>query len=628
MRKKAWLICVVYMLSVAYLLGGTIATAQSATTIYGADANPTGEPLGGGEGYSKLVLTGDYIVENKEQFLAALAKARPGQVIYIEPHAEINMTGYVNFDIPGGITIAGNRGYQGSPGPLIYNNQLETYPCMWRLTGPGVRITGIRVRGPHYQLPNSLGINVLADNVEIDNCEIYDWSYAGIHIMRAHNVYIHHNYIHHVQRPGLGYPVTLNRATAIIEANIFDYYRHAIAASGHAGTGYEARYNLVKANAINHAFDMHGGTDFCANQSAPCTQQEIIMAGAYVNIHHNTFEITAWDAIRVRGIPTDYVEVHSNWFLNNNEIKSCQFRYYRGGNAHVYNNVYGKNQRLVAELIKPSPFVFLEGSNVIYALADGGRIMYGFANPSQETGQVVRGNLAVELLPVQVDEVLGRPFVIRQVEIRLNNSTLLYSGEALPKPGEVIVDTLSLKDGVHQLSLKISGNLDIPLEKTVSFMVDNYWEMEDDLDAPSESSWFGVIDHSRTSDKSDGWSYAIGDQDTFYDDDSRIIRTQLTPEYLTWEVPLVKEFIVTAYAKSKVPSGVFLWVSTDGEQWQQVSYQVQASEANEHGWYRLELIGSTPIAKETNWFRLSIDGDADPAGLQIGQVYFLGQSCE
>ena len=137
--------------------------------------------------------------------------------------------------------------------------------------------------------------------------------------MRAHNVYIHHNYIHHVQQQGLGYPVTLNRATAIIEANIFDYYRHAIAASGHTGTGYEARYNLVKANAINHAFDMHGGTDFCANQSAPCTEQEKIMAGAYVNIHHNTFEITAHDAIRIRGIPTDYVEVHSNWFLNNTE---------------------------------------------------------------------------------------------------------------------------------------------------------------------------------------------------------------------------------------------------------------------------------------------------------------------
>ena len=162
MRKKAWLICVVYMLSVAYLLGGTIATAQSATTIYGADANPTGEPLGGGEGYSKLVLTGDYIVENKEQFLAALAKARPGQVIYIEPHAEINMTGYIDFDIPGGITIAGNRGYQGSLGPLIYNNQLYTYPCMWRLTNPEVRITGIRIRGPNYQLPKSIGINILA----------------------------------------------------------------------------------------------------------------------------------------------------------------------------------------------------------------------------------------------------------------------------------------------------------------------------------------------------------------------------------------------------------------------------------------------------------------------------------
>ena len=33
--------------------------------------------------------------------------------------------------------------------------------------------------------------------------------------------------------------------TALIEANIFDYYRHAIAGSGLPGTGYEARYNFV-----------------------------------------------------------------------------------------------------------------------------------------------------------------------------------------------------------------------------------------------------------------------------------------------------------------------------------------------------------------------------------------------
>ena len=166
----------------------------------------------------------------------------------------------------------------------------------------------------------------------------------------------------------------------------------------------------------------------------------------------------------------------------------------------MYNNVYGKNQRFNRRT-DITQLVFIRSSNII-RLFDGGRIMYGFANPSPDTVQVVRGNLTVELLPVQVDEVLGRPFNIHQVDIWLNKTTLLYSGEEVPKPGEITMDTLTLNDGIHQLHVKISGDIKVPLEKTTSFIVDNYWETEDELEAPSESSWFGMIDYRRTSDRS------------------------------------------------------------------------------------------------------------------------------
>lgn len=465
--KRVWIICALLLVWVA----GGLATATLPATIYGADANPTGEPMGGGEGYSKQVLSGQYTVATGDEFLTALAQAKPGEVIYIEPQAQINLTGLQNIDVRAGITIAGNRGYQGSPGPLIYTNQFKTYPAFFRVTGSNVRITGIRLRGPSPEVPDSVAVNVLASNVEIDNCEVYNWSYAGIASTGSHNLYIHHNYLHHIKRPGLGYPIVLKSAVALIEANIFDHYRHAIAGTGHAGTGYEARYNLVKGNAISHAFDMHGGTDFCANQSAPCTPQELIMAGDFVNIHHNTFEITNYEAIRIRGIPTDYVEVHDNWFIDPYPNKSVRFFYYQGGNTNVYNNVYGPNQRLVEVYLQPSPYIFAENSVKIHALIES-EVTYGFINPSPQS-KPYQGNLAIEVIPIQVKEYYGRKFVPQQVEIWLDNDNLLYSGEELPASGEVVVDTLSLTDGAHQLTIKISGNSEIPLKETVSFSVNN-----------------------------------------------------------------------------------------------------------------------------------------------------------
>ena len=79
--------------------------------------------------------------------------------------------------------------------------------------------------------------------------------------MRASKAYIHHNNIHHCQRSGLGYGVALDEADAIIEANLFDWCRHAIAGTGSPGTSYEARYNIHLENASSHCFDMHGGGD-------------------------------------------------------------------------------------------------------------------------------------------------------------------------------------------------------------------------------------------------------------------------------------------------------------------------------------------------------------------------------
>ena len=122
--------------------------------------------------------------------------------------------------------------------------------------------------------------------------------------------YIHHNNIHHCQMKGLGYGVVVSGgAVSLIEANYFDYCRHAVAGSGTAGDGYEARYNICGPNWIStspHNFDMHGTISGTGT-----------IAGDTILIHHNTFMATGPpDAfpVAIRGVPQDGAYIDHNWF--------------------------------------------------------------------------------------------------------------------------------------------------------------------------------------------------------------------------------------------------------------------------------------------------------------------------
>ena len=50
-------------------------------------------------------------------------------------------------EVPAGVTLAGERGNNGSRGALLTSDALKT-PVMIRAGGPDVRITGLRLQGP------------------------------------------------------------------------------------------------------------------------------------------------------------------------------------------------------------------------------------------------------------------------------------------------------------------------------------------------------------------------------------------------------------------------------------------------------------------------------------------------
>ncbi len=301
---------------------------QIGEVVFGARPDFRG-PIGGGSGYTRVVTTGDYVVEDVDALLAALSEAKSGDVIFIPGEAVLDLTARIYIEglllgIPAGVTLASDRGNGDSPGALLTSDALKT-PVVIRTLGTGVRITGLRIQGPnpkrylehhrrafsegkgrsyYYKFPTSDGIQAAHDSLEVDNCEISGFAHSGIFLRKGVGHQVHHNFIHHCQYNGLGYGISHDRAASLIEYNHFDWNRHSIAGTGRPGCSYVARHNVELGTSLSHCFDMHGGSD---------RDDGTDIAGTSILIYNNTFRAKE-SAVVIRGIPEEKCEVYQNWF--------------------------------------------------------------------------------------------------------------------------------------------------------------------------------------------------------------------------------------------------------------------------------------------------------------------------
>jgi len=332
MRQASWTSVALVLLGVSR---GVASGETAEPETFGCESNPTGDPIGGGEGYRRILSGGDVVAKTSAEFLAALGKGRAGQVVWVPRGVEIDLTGRSSVVIPGGVTIAGDRGADESPGARIFTRQRATCP-LFASGGEGIRLTGLRFEGPcasRERIAEFSGfLRCSHYGPEIDNCEIYNWNIYGVGgRLGAANVRVHHCYIHHCQRSGYGYGVSLGECDASVIANRFDWCRHHIASSGTPGCAYEAAYNLVLPNANGHYFDMHGGRDRGDGTN---------VAGDWMHVHHNTFR-GKHRAVLVRGVPAQNARIHHNWFA-----QPAKKSVVSGGNTRVYRNVYGPSKTL------------------------------------------------------------------------------------------------------------------------------------------------------------------------------------------------------------------------------------------------------------------------------------------
>ena len=310
--------------------------------IFGARPDERG-PIGGGEGYYDIYTSGDFTVTNAGEFKEALGEAEPGQVIYIPDGVEIDLTGESTITLPGGVTIAGSRGHNGSPGALI---KRMTTGMMFSSGGDEIRLTGLRFEGAYAGTErvamSAAFFSIGHYGIEVDNNEIYNFNVRGIGVgPSAMGTYIHHNYMHHIWQAGLGYPVSTSASDTRVTYNKFDRGRHHIASSGAPGSGYEFAHNFIRPEATSHHVDMHGGRDRGDGTD---------IAGDWMHVHGNTFEGTV-RPIAIRGVASQGAWIHNNWFHLPEPGERVIRPWPVGDHNRIYmwDNAYGEHQPVVLD---------------------------------------------------------------------------------------------------------------------------------------------------------------------------------------------------------------------------------------------------------------------------------------
>ncbi|WP_017975022.1 hypothetical protein [Actinopolyspora halophila] len=326
------------------------------------DPAPVDLKQGGGKTYhSSPGDTPSFHVNDFDGLKNALEQAGDGDIIRVGDNAQIDLTGQENtLSIASGVILSGGRGNNGSLGGLLYttrdrNPVADTPLPMFKTRGDRVRFTGLRIQGPrhadywdpegnegdpseHQEYENYLigGIHFLGENCRVDNCQLYGFTHAAVSVgAKGYPVSarVDHSSIHNNPMEHFGYGVNLYNGESVIEWNYFDYNRHSIAGFGYEENGYTARYNLVGAHPISHAFDMHG-----LNQNNGDGE----VAGGTINIHHNTFRFThdvhpdnrAQEAIAIRGVPADRCDIDNNWFYHDSKPTEVN----KQGNAYRQEN--------------------------------------------------------------------------------------------------------------------------------------------------------------------------------------------------------------------------------------------------------------------------------------------------
>lgn len=297
-----------------------------------SDALSSYPGVGGGDGYDPSAFTqpgwatgsrvtasdADYVVRTGSELENAIESTSGGEVIWVPGDAHVDVTGLRYLTPAANVTVASDRGLNGSEGALLESTK-SIHP-FFKVNNAGVRFTGLQFLFPVTQYQEydhtgeGTGIAVDAEGVEIDNCVFRGFGHTGIEIGRdgyVDGTHIHHNHFVDNMMDGLGYGVVVFHGDPLIQANYLDNNRHGIAADGADDCAYTAYYNVCGPHTISHTIDMHEGYGGNAGRSFRIVQN-VVLATKNIKDHVES-------GIYIRADPIEESVIAHNQFAHDSK---------------------------------------------------------------------------------------------------------------------------------------------------------------------------------------------------------------------------------------------------------------------------------------------------------------------
>jgi hypothetical protein len=269
----------------------------------------------------------DRTVRTADGLETALADAGPGSVLWVPGDETLDVTGLSSLGPAAGVTVASDRGLDGSDGALLrvrHPGEPDERPRpLLDLREEGARVTGLRFEAPetdfadHVWWKEGSAVRVDADGVEVDCSAFRGWGHAGVEVGREGPVartHVHHNAFVDNALRSLGYGVVVFHGDPLIRSNYFDNNRHAVACDGYDDAAYVARDNFCGPRTYGHVFDMHRAGEVSADAGAQAGRRIDVLDNVVMARTDNDGDPVT--GVFVRGQPLDGGRIAGNQFAH------------------------------------------------------------------------------------------------------------------------------------------------------------------------------------------------------------------------------------------------------------------------------------------------------------------------
>lgn len=239
---------------------------------------------------------------------------------------ELDLSRGTGLRIPDGVTVASDRGVDGSDGATLTVSESTDFAPLFDVAD-GCRFTGVRLVGPETTYRDydwtreGNAIQLVGDRVEIDDCLFRGWGHAAIKVgtdsdgveTAASAVHIHHCTLVDNALKQLGYGITVWHGDPYVHHCYMDGNRHSVSGDGAPDCSYHVADNVFGPNSYLPVIDMHRGEEAREGGGE--------QAGRFVEIRNNLVmratsphDGSLASGIYVRGNPTEGGVIRGNRF--------------------------------------------------------------------------------------------------------------------------------------------------------------------------------------------------------------------------------------------------------------------------------------------------------------------------